>query len=372
METGTQLTVAERAQVALGSSEHEAKLRELVKHAQGVGPITNAVTYAECHGARMSLKNARVAIEKAGKAARADATAYAKGVIAEENRLLSIGEPEERRLEEMQRAHDERVAREKEARERAKAERIARIQSIIDNDIKLAAVAAANKGSVEIATFLADIEASAIDEKLGEVKAAAEQAKMQTVTTLRELHAAALEHEEEQRRIKAEREELARLKAAEDQRQREAAEREAQAIRQRAAEEKAARDKIEAEERAARERIFEEARQARIANEEADRIAREKREAQEAAFKAERDRIDAEHRALDERQRQERLAKEERERLDREEAEAKEREAKRKINEALDARQMLLAFVAQYGHLKEFARVVKAIDAALQKVSVAA
>lgn len=48
---------------------------------------------------RIQLKNARVAIEKAGKALREDALKFQKAVIAKEKELIAIIEPEEIRLE---------------------------------------------------------------------------------------------------------------------------------------------------------------------------------------------------------------------------------------------------------------------------------
>lgn len=373
MEPGTQLTVAQRAQVALGAAEHEKKLTELVAHAQGVTAITNAVTYAECHGARMGLKNARVAIEKAGKAAREDATAYSKGVIAEEKRLKDIGAAEEQRLQTMQDAHDNRVKAEKEAKEKAEAERVERIKSRIEQDIRLPAQCMVGKGSVVIATVIEDVRAIPIDSWFAEFKDEAEQAKVRTITALMDMHVAAIAHEDEQRQIKVEREELARFKAEEDKRQREAAEREAEAIRKRAAEEAAAREKLETEARERRAKMDEEERIAWVAREKADRIAREKREAEAAELKAEQDRIDGERRKLEEQQREAREAREDQERIDRqrkefaerqerEAKEAEEREARRLEAEQGEARAVLEMFVRRYGKLRQFKAIVKAIN----------
>lgn len=50
------------------------------------------------HTSRIELKNARVKIEKAGKALREEAIAYQKAVIAKEKELVGIIEPEEDRL----------------------------------------------------------------------------------------------------------------------------------------------------------------------------------------------------------------------------------------------------------------------------------
>ncbi|MCT9071221.1 hypothetical protein N6G06_07570 [Cupriavidus gilardii] len=77
----TELTLPQRAAVALGSAEHETKLKELaIKHADIVD-IKNSAGRDQCHAAMMTLANARVAITKAGKEARDDATKFSKAVI---------------------------------------------------------------------------------------------------------------------------------------------------------------------------------------------------------------------------------------------------------------------------------------------------
>jgi len=160
--------------------------------------------------------------------------------------------------------------------------------------------------------------------------------------------------EAEERRLAEERAKLEAERAAFEKQQAEA----------RAAEEARRRAALEAEERAMAARRAEEERQAaarRAQEEEARRI----REAEEARLRKEREALEAERRAAEERERQARLAKEEEERKARQAAEAKERERQRKIQEKLDAVAMLRTFVKEYGHLKEYASVVKAIEKAL-------
>lgn len=149
-----------------------------------------------------------------------------------------------------------------------------------------------------------------------------------------------------ERRVKqeAERAELARLKAEEEERKRR--EREEQIAREAAekarkeAEEKAAREAREAAEREAAERArVEREAAAKLAAEKAERerVEREKREAEERAAKAEADRIAAEKRAEEERkaaaERAEREAKEAAERAEREKQAAVEAERKRLAEE---------------------------------------
>lgn len=386
----TELTVAQRASVALGSTEHERKLQELAKQSTEIVAITNPASYTQLHAARMVLKNERIGLEKLGKAARDDATKFSKAVIVEQARLIAIIEPEEIRLEEIQRAHDERVALEKAAREQAERERVERIQAAIQ-EIKMAdAGLTVLSGSVAIAATLENLKAAPVDEQFAEFKAEAEQAKVLAVLRLNALHAGALEYEAEQRRVKEEREELARLKAAEDLRQREAAEREAAEIRARAEADAQARAKIAAEEAAANERI---AAQARAAQAEIDRLANEARArqaAEDARQQAERDRIAEEGRRVEAAARAQRDAAEAAERqarakaeedqraaeaLARQEQEAREaeqRETQRKAdeeariaeyqrNKIIDAKAMLQEFLARFGKESEFAAVTRAI-----------
>lgn len=156
METGTALTVLERASLALGASEHEKRLVALAKQSHEIVEITNKASYTQLHTARMALKTERVNLEKLGKAAREDASKFARAVIAEEARLVAIIEPEEARLEAIQGAYDNRIAAEKAAREQAERDRIATIQAAID-DLR----AQGNSGSVldgaeRIARYLED------------------------------------------------------------------------------------------------------------------------------------------------------------------------------------------------------------------------
>ncbi|MFX8160626.1 hypothetical protein ABTL01_19900, partial [Acinetobacter baumannii] len=73
----------------------------------------------------MTLANARIAISKAGKEARDDATKFSKAVIEEEKRLIAIIEPEEDRLRGLRDAWDAEREREKLANAEAEKRRIA-------------------------------------------------------------------------------------------------------------------------------------------------------------------------------------------------------------------------------------------------------
>lgn len=302
---GTALTVAQRASVALGAAEHEKKLIELAKQSTEIVAITNPASLQQCHGARMTLKNERINIERLGKAARDDATKFSKAVIAEENRLIAIIEPEEKRLQVIQDAHVAEVQRKADEAAQAEHERIERIQARI-HDIRIGFLidAAAAPSAVIEAKI---IELVAIDisrETVQEFVAEAEAAREQTLAKLRDMKAAAVAQEAEAERLRAEREELDRLRAEQAERDREAKERAFGEEQRLEAQRKEAQARIEAQEREARERL----------------------DAEERRQQAERDRLATAARELEERQRQEREAVEAKARAEREAAEARERE----------------------------------------------
>ena len=132
------------------------------------------------------------------------------------------------------------------------------------------------------------------------------------------------------------------------------------------AEQRAAREKVEAEERASRKRI-----------EEAEAQAKAQRQAEEDRLRAERERVDAERRKLEEDARAEQFRKDEEaravrlvEQIKRETEEnaraAAERERQRLILEKTDARTSLELWRNRYGHMPEYADVVRAIDECLE------
>lgn len=119
--TAVATTPPARAAIALQSPETEAALRALVVRSATIVEIKNKAGRDEAHSAAMDLLRARTAIEKRSKEARADATAFSKAVIAEENRLISITQAEEDRVKALRDSWD--AAREAERAEAARLER---------------------------------------------------------------------------------------------------------------------------------------------------------------------------------------------------------------------------------------------------------
>jgi hypothetical protein len=296
-----ELTVVERAAVALGTPEHEKKLVELVKQSASIVEIKNADARAQCHSAYMVLKTARVDIEKAGKAAREDATAFSKAVIAEEKRLVGITAAEESRLQGLRDVWDEAREAEKRAIREEEERRVAAIRARIEA-FMLDAVTAASKSSVEIAAHADSVDATVISiDEFAEFTGEAQAKQYQTVKWLRERHADAVAKEAEQKRLVDERAALERQRAEHKARERQAAAERAEQERKdreaRASEEaklRAEREAHEAEMQAQRDEIARQ--QAEIAAERRrqEEEASAKRRAEEAAARAEVQQIRAE------------------------------------------------------------------------------
>ncbi|MEX3630424.1 MAG: hypothetical protein VB138_14225 [Burkholderia sp.] len=270
MTTTTELTVVERAAVALGTSERETELRALVEKSTDITEIKNAAGRDQCHAAAMLLRTARTSIRKPGKDARDDATKFSKAVIAEEDRLVALIEPEETWLIGIRDVWDAAREAEKQAKLEAEQRRVAAIREAIDG-IRDFSRAAVGLSAQKIALMTETLEAEAITtDRFAELTGEAEMARGATLDKLRELHEAAVAHEAEQARLAAEREALERERAALAEQQRQEAE--ARAARER--EEAAARAEQERADRERRE-AEEAARRAQQQREDADRAARE-------------------------------------------------------------------------------------------------
>ena len=366
--TGTQLiTLDPRAYVTAVYAPFRERLDAAKAGVAGIETIDvstkEAMAVAIKH--RATFRTIRTEAEKA--------RVQRKAPILEIGRLLDsrYREIESEILQDEERFHDAIVAeqtrkeREREEREKAEAARIAAIQDALAR-LNNAAAAYVGKPSAEIAAGLEKIRAHDVAGWAAEFLPVAQEAHAKAVAALEQLHAGALAQEkakaEEEARIKAEREELARLRAESEARAKEEQARAAETARKQAEEAAAARAKIEAEERASRERIEAQERAARLAREAeeakaraAAEEARKVREAEEARQAAERKRLEDEARALAEqkRQAQEREA-------------AAQREIERAQNELMDGNAMLAKFVERFGKRKEFAPVVRAINAYLQ------
>jgi hypothetical protein len=239
-----ELTVVERANRALSTVKPEEKLRELAASTTDITTITNADGYKQCRAARIVLKEIRVDIQRTGKDAREDATAFSKAVIAEEKRLIGIIEGEEERLQTIEEEWDAKIEAERQARIKAEEDRIARLEERVQ-ELRGCQTLTPASGSATIMEHIDDLEKLPVDGSFGEFQQQADDAKTAALTRLRALHKAALDHEAAQRQIEAERKELAQRRA-------EDAERERKADAERAQREEADRARQRAEQAAIR------------------------------------------------------------------------------------------------------------------------
>lgn len=147
------LPPVDRAVVVLKSTETEKNLLALVERTKPIGAPVDKAGREEVHRAAMDHKNARVAIQTAGKTAREDATAFSKAVIAEQDRLVAINAKEEARLFGLRDTYDAAEATRKAEEERKERERVAAIREKIDAIKSLPVVSAADNAETLAATL---------------------------------------------------------------------------------------------------------------------------------------------------------------------------------------------------------------------------
>ena len=306
----TELTVTARAALALSSEQTRKDLKELVAKSVNVKEVKNTAGREEAHSYAMALVKARTTITKTGKAAREDAAAFQKAVIAEEKALIAITEPEETRLLALRDAWDQARAAEKAEAERIELERITRIHLRIADIREAGNLALQCRTSAMVESLIEKMTGQQLD-GFDEFAEEAHNTRADTLARMSEISHIKFTEEQERARIKAEQEaEAARLAAerADIERQRkeaaeaeriaaqERAEQEAKAQAARKADEAAAQAILDAEAlRLADERAAFEAEQAAAraaAQAQADELAR-----QRAEFDAELARIAAESKA---------------------------------------------------------------------------
>lgn len=289
--TTTELTLPQRAAVALGTAEHETRLALLAEEAKSIVQIKNKDGREQCHSLMMTLKNARVAIEKAGKAAREDAQAFSKAVIAEEKRLIAITEAEESRLQGLRDKWDADREAERQAKIEAERRRVAAIRERIES-VRALPLQAVGKSAVEISSIIFSLSTtpdySQFEEFADEFKAV----RFDAIDKLAKAETAQRNAEVEAARLKAEREELARLRAEAEARRQE---------QERIASEERARQEAELAEARRKQEAELAAQRAEIARQQAEREAEAARQAQATkdAQDAAQAKLDAERAELD-------------------------------------------------------------------------
>ena len=255
---------AERAALALNSSQTEYDLRVLATKHASIQVIKDKAGRDQAHGAAMEVKRARTTVERVGKEARDDATKFSKAIIAEQNRLVDIIIAEEQRLLALRDAWDieqEKIREAAAAAERLRVEQIRQRIELIASFERLALNCRTSAAVERLGESLDRCDLTGMDEF--EAEAQALHARM--TQRLTEIRNDRIAEEVERSRIKAEQEaEAARIAAerAELDRQRAEAAAKAQAEAERLAQERAALEAARAE--------FEQRQKAHEARERAD------------------------------------------------------------------------------------------------------
>lgn len=313
----TELTVIQRAALALGVDEGEKELIALSKKYVDIKEIKNPAGRQQCHAAAMELGTARIATTKTGETAREDANAFQKAVIAEVKRRVAIVSAEETRLLALRDAWDKEREAEKIAKALAESKRITEIRQKIDaiRNMPQSFVGTPSSGIGAAADHLSELvlPLEVYAEYTGEAQAERDNA----VKQLRAMQEAMRTHEAAQEALILRQAELA------EQERVAAAARAAQEEQDRKERERIAEDQREAQERAAdamRAQQAEHEARMRAQQEEIDRkqslidsaiaeqerIAQEAREAAEAEERRRQDEADAAALAEEQRLRAER------------------------------------------------------------------
>jgi colicin import membrane protein len=241
--------------------------------------VTTVKGMREAVAARAAWRDPRIATEKARKAAKAPVLELGRAIDARAAELTTRLLEGESNYDDQIKAEEARKEREREMKAQAEARRIETIQYAISGlRVTPSPLASSDEITVAIAAM---VEQPITREGFAEFVEQAENAKAATLVTLRQMHAAAVEREAEAARLAAEREELAQLRAAQEERER--------VERERVAAEQAA----EGERLAAQRRELEEQQRAILAEQQRlDAEAAEKRRVADAEAAAARQAAD--------------------------------------------------------------------------------
>lgn len=293
-------------------SKTDAALADLAgRFKDVVYDVTTTAGMQSARVARAELRGYRVDLEKTRVEIKAPALERCRLIDAEAKRITAVLSDLEDPIDAQIKSEEKRKEREAMERVMAEQRRVNDIRAQIDH-IKRWPASCVGMKAAQVAEVLAALTARVIGEDFAEFQGEAREALQVSIAQVEAMHAGAVAQEAEAERIKAERAELAKLRAEAD------------------AREQADREALESERRAARVQIDAE-----------QRAAREAQAVEDSRLAAERARLEAERTA----------------------AEATRRAMERKEAEVVDARQMLNIFVTRFGHLAEFQDVVVAIKA---------
>lgn len=269
--------VERRAVLALDSDKTAARIAEEVAKTADIVACNDKPGRELVHKAAMRHRDIRLSIQRASSAAREDAVALQKAVIAEEKRLVGLVQPEEDRLITIRDGFDaeqERIRQEAIAKEQERVRRV-EMEMAMYRDIPVNYV---QRSSVEIALGIENA-AGAIPalEYKGDEEQRMQAYRAGAIAKLEEMKVAAEAREEAERQAAA-------ARAAEEARIQ--SEREAEAKRQ--AEARAELERQQAELAAARAKAEAEAAEQRRKQEAELAAQREQMARERAALEAER------------------------------------------------------------------------------------
>lgn len=214
-----------------------AKLMEMVAATKDITAtdLRDKVQLAVVRENRITLKKARVQIEKIGKSLREDAVARQKAVIAKENELIAIIEPEEERLASIEEeARYLAIREEREQKAPARRQRLHAIEGVTFTDDEFVQLddaqfeayynqKVADKNAADAERIRKEVEAKAAEKASADAKIKAEQDAKQAELDAKERALEAEKREIEHKKEVAEAEAKARKEA--EQKAREDAER---------------------------------------------------------------------------------------------------------------------------------------------------
>lgn len=315
----------------------EAVLHDLRERFRGATyDVATTDGMREAKRARAEVRQWRLDLEKARKEKKARVLAESQAIDGQarelKRRLLEIEEPIDKQIKDEER----RVEREKAEKARREAERVAAIKDRI-SEIERCPLGMVNCDSAAIALAITSLQEMQIVGAFDEFEDEASTVHVESLAKLRDLFAKTKQLEEQGA-------ELARVRAEQEERDRQERERLLQEARERAEAEAASRRKIEEQEREARLRIEEAERADRERRRKIDEEQRAARERQAAEEKAARDKAEAEAKA------------------EREAREAEERERARITAELDDLTMVLYTVVSRFGHREDLSAVISAIN----------
>lgn len=193
--------------------------------------VTTTAGDREARAARKELVTLRTGLDKLRKEIKAPMLERIQLLDGEAKRLTALIVDAERPIDYMILAEEKRKAADKAERERLEADRVRWVEELLQR-VRQMPIKAASRSAMVIKSMMTDLADLQVDFDLGEQLDLVKTTVEQSLQALRDLHAAAVEREAEQQRL---REERARIEAAE-----------VEAKRQRLAEAKAQRDREEA------------------------------------------------------------------------------------------------------------------------------